>query len=314
MLIGIWNHVTSMTEDASDSDEAMGHEEHRSILQTIKAMLGIGYKPPADRIVYSHQQGIVESHALMEPYGDIPRIIHQSWKTKELPPKFQQWRQTWIDKHEGWELKLWTDEDNLEMVKSDFEWFLPAYERLPSNIQRADAARLMYMHKYGGFYADLDVECLQSHEALRKLGTALLPLMDSRQYFHWHNIPNAWMASPPGHPFWMHMLHAIGRLTHSTSNLFSPEATTGPKMLLKTAKQYDASANSSAYLLYMAPGLIFPYSWIDWTFYKTCSTESKAFNAEACKQQVDPEQLAFAVTYWSHTWEGYDKSSQLGLD
>lgn len=34
-------------------------------------------------------------------------------------------------------------------------------------LQRADAMRLFFLHKYGGIYIDLDIECLRSLDFLR---------------------------------------------------------------------------------------------------------------------------------------------------
>ena len=36
--------------------------------------------------------------------------------------------------------------------------------------QRADAMRLFFLHKYGGIYIDLDIECLRSLDFLRHYG------------------------------------------------------------------------------------------------------------------------------------------------
>jgi hypothetical protein len=42
----------------------------------------------------------------------IPRIIHQTWKTADVPPRFAAWRESWARLHPGWQHRLWTDEDN----------------------------------------------------------------------------------------------------------------------------------------------------------------------------------------------------------
>lgn len=54
---------------------------------------------------------------------------------------------------------LWTDEDNDELVKTHYREFESLYfSRLLTKVQRADIARIMYLHRYGGVYVDLDYE------------------------------------------------------------------------------------------------------------------------------------------------------------
>ncbi len=67
---------------------------------------------------------------------------------------------------------------------------------------RADAARYLYMHKYGGLYTDLDIEALRSfdHVLTNTTASVLLAYMGT-DYKYPHNIPNAFMASKPGYVF-----------------------------------------------------------------------------------------------------------------
>jgi len=52
--------------------------------------------------------------------------------------------------HPAWEYKLWTDEANRNLVKEHYPWLLETYDGFPENIMRADTARILYMHHYGG--------------------------------------------------------------------------------------------------------------------------------------------------------------------
>ena len=82
--------------------------------------------------------------------NSIPRIIHQSWKSSELPFRFKSWNLSCRRKHKDWEWVLWTDEDNLDLVRRYFPWLEEAYSALPSPIFRADFMRSLYMYKFGG--------------------------------------------------------------------------------------------------------------------------------------------------------------------
>ena len=66
-------------------------------------------------------------------------------------------------------------------------------------------------------YADLDFEALRNVEPLlpgrQVLLGSMMTGMDSCRGAEWgmcnHAIPNAWMASVRGHPFWLFALHQI---------------------------------------------------------------------------------------------------------
>ena len=98
----------------------------------------------------------------LEKGQKIPKIIHQSWKTKVLPAKFRQWSDSWSLKNPTYVRKLWTDEDNRALISEHYPWFLEKFDSFPQDIHRIDVSRIFYMHRYGGVYSDLDVVCLKS--------------------------------------------------------------------------------------------------------------------------------------------------------
>ena len=53
-----------------------------------------------------------------------------------------------------------------------------------------------------GMYADLDFEALKNIEPLLRGGGVFLAAMGKDESFV-HSLPNAWMASVKGHPFWL---------------------------------------------------------------------------------------------------------------
>ena len=91
----------------------------------------------------------------------VPKLLHQSWKNATLPAKFEAWSKSCRTVNSDWEYVLWTDDDNAFMVEKYAPWFLDSFNALPEPIERADASRNLYMHIFGGVYADLDTECLR---------------------------------------------------------------------------------------------------------------------------------------------------------
>jgi mannosyltransferase OCH1-like enzyme len=68
----------------------------------------------------------------------------------------------------------------------------------------------MYLHKFGGVFADLDFESIRPMDEYLKgkqfvLGRMSIP----PRLWSEHSIPNAFMASIPGHPIWIKVLEYI---------------------------------------------------------------------------------------------------------
>ena len=95
-------------------------------------------------------------------YDKIPKIIHQTWKSRDLPDNFKKWSKIIKDLHPDWEYKLWTDEDNRNFIKNHYSWFLKTYDNYDVHIKRVDAVRYFYLYHYGGVYIDLDFICLKN--------------------------------------------------------------------------------------------------------------------------------------------------------
>ena len=79
---------------------------------------------------------------------DFPKIIHQSWANESLREDYKKYSQTWKDLHPDYEYILWTDEDNLNLIKEEDPSFLNDYNSYNHYIKRADAARYYYMYKH----------------------------------------------------------------------------------------------------------------------------------------------------------------------
>lgn len=107
--------------------------------------------PPSDT-----QQAVYRSPAelLCRPLATnrsaVPKLFHQSWKSTVLPAKFWRWSSACRNKHPDWEWVLWTDDDNLQLVRKHFPALEDTYLSLPGDIYRVDLARNLYMYLFGG--------------------------------------------------------------------------------------------------------------------------------------------------------------------
>jgi mannosyltransferase OCH1-like enzyme len=132
----------------------------------------------------------------------IPRIIHQTWKSAEVPGRFQAAARSWRDRHPGWEYVLWTDADIDRFVRDHFPQLVTLFQRYPDQIQRVDAFRYLLLQRVGGVYADLDIECLRSFEPLRE-HRVVLPRTAPV------GLSNDLMMATPGHPLFQALIDGL---------------------------------------------------------------------------------------------------------
>ena len=228
--------------------------------------------------------------------GGITKVIHQSWKSHKLLPHQAQWQESWKEKHPQWLYRLWTDTENHKLVQESLPWLLPTYESMPKEIYRADLVRYVYMYIYGGVYIDLDFECLKPlDELLHNKSIALA--YDIRDDNGGAEIANAFMASTPGHPFWIHVLTNIVKAAGSTDVVFDAVMLTGPGAISQAFKDF---ATVEGLPIYVAPaGMIYPTLDPDLRP-DPCRYQGAAFDAAACKaRHLD----AIAITYWTGSWQ-----------
>jgi mannosyltransferase OCH1-like enzyme len=137
----------------------------------------------------------------------IPKIIMQSWKTRDVPEKWEESPKSIQKVMPDWEYVLMTDEDNRKMVKEHFPDFLECYDSLPHNIQRVDCSRYCFLYLYGGLYMDLDF--------IVQNGRDLSPLFQNGEIFLVSSgnvsgyYTNSFMASKPKNKFWLEVLEEI---------------------------------------------------------------------------------------------------------
>ena len=95
----------------------------------------------------------------------IPKIIHQTWKTKDIPEKWKLSEQEWKRLHPGWIHHVWTDEEIRNHVATRHPDLLELHDSYPYPIQRADMIRYLVLHDYGGVYSDLDLYPVKNIES-----------------------------------------------------------------------------------------------------------------------------------------------------
>jgi len=148
----------------------------------------------------------------------IPRLLHFTWKTTELPREMADYYDKWQKLHPGWDIRLWTDESMRAFVAESYPEFLSIYDSYPKMIQRADAFRYLVLGRLGGIYADLDVEPFAPVTPLLE-HAAFIGIEPLEHIFpdriH-QGVPllftNAFMGSVPDHPLWRTIIAELPKL------------------------------------------------------------------------------------------------------
>jgi hypothetical protein len=264
-----------------------------------------------------------------EPIDDrtrIPKIVFQTWKSHhEMPANYRYWRKSFVQNNPDFRCLLWDDADNLRFIETRFPWFMTQYKSYSREIFRADVVRLFFLHSYGGFYADMDSECLRPLDGMRDTGDVLVGRMGRDRSFE-HSIPNAIMASKPKQGFWLLAIaFAVDRLRQSQERKDTrPEWLTGP-VLLKDAVDFyvshspketldcilrlcpellaDAATSDFGTIKILPPSVWYPVNWNNFiqTFFRKKMFREKGVLDRSKARRIFPR--AFIVTYWSASWK-----------
>ncbi len=136
----------------------------------------------------------------------IPKTIHQIWLGKsKIPEAFREFQQTWIAYHmgNGWNYKLWTDEDVEQMLLYNQEF----YDSTDNYGVKSDILRWELLYNFGGVYIDMDYECLAALDDFHyayDFYTAVQPL--DTQFVQ---LGAALVGARPYHPILKHCIETI---------------------------------------------------------------------------------------------------------
>ncbi len=128
----------------------------------------------------------------------IPRIIHQTFETSNIPENMYNAAMSWVKYNPDCEYRFYDNEDRINLIKENFnDKVLQAYYLIENGAFRADLWRYCALYIYGGIYADIDTECQMPILALIENNDEfIVPHGESP-----HTIFNAFICSKPQHPF-----------------------------------------------------------------------------------------------------------------
>lgn len=138
----------------------------------------------------------------------IPRVIWQTYKSKDLPAPALACRKTWQDRNPGVPCHLFDDAEIDACMATHFDAAtLSVFRSLPLGVMRADMWRYAVLYVFGGVYADIDAVCLRPIEAWLTPGaSAVIGLENDTDTCQWA------FACAPRHPVVEATLRRIVRL------------------------------------------------------------------------------------------------------
>lgn len=152
----------------------------------------------------------------------IPKIIIQTWKNSTIPARYSKLVDSIKQNNPDYKYLFFTDTDIETFLKINYPEYHQTYLKLPIKIQRIDFFRYVAVYHYGGFYMDLDMNCLKPFDDLLKYN-CIFPvdefiaeymcrlqryknICDKEQYFL---LGQYAFAAAPRHPFIKNIIDII---------------------------------------------------------------------------------------------------------
>lgn len=182
----------------------------------------------------------------------VPKIAHRVWfptgPEDTIPPLYEDYWRRFADLHPAWELKTWSDPEELYPFMQNRELFdaFPRGRR-ETFAFRADVARYEILRHVGGLYLDTDTEPLRCFDPL---------LEDGRPFIAWcsdDELDPAVIASPPDHPAIRYLVDGLADVSPAAK---SPPGTTGPRYVTPRWRYRDDVRR-------LPPSAFFPYHWTE---------------------------------------------------
>jgi Glycosyltransferase sugar-binding region containing DXD motif len=232
----------------------------------------------------------------------IPRKVHQTWKTPYPHPALAQCMASFKHLNPGWEHCFYTDEQCLDWVGRVCPPLLPVYEGFATGIHRADFFRILVLYYEGGVYADIDVECL------RPLDELLAAVPEDKSLYLTRDHPvherkhfggramwmNDFMIAAPGDPFLAEVIQWMA-LNPVSSGAANAVIETGPGVLSAVMEMLGGPE--------CIPTLgVLPVPWIHALPDMNCDFPERKVYQQIILNRSWLTRNAFVVHYWFHTW------------
>ena len=132
----------------------------------------------------------------------IPKKIFQTFEHIEFSPQFQKLIDDWKIENPEYEYQIYDKTQREEFIKINFsKEIFDAYQRIKPGAFKSDLWRYCILHKYGGFYMDIDTVCLGSLNMFMSEDIDFVAAIDlNLGDLEYHSVANAFIGCTPEHP------------------------------------------------------------------------------------------------------------------
>ncbi|PAA91810.1 hypothetical protein BOX15_Mlig015448g4 [Macrostomum lignano] len=203
----------------------------------------------------------------------IPKILHYVFKSEQVFDSYKPFIKSCLDQNPDWQVLFWSDSHSEKLIADHYARFIHKYRSYRDRLEKSDSVRYMILHKFGGVYLDMDVECRKPfsrlftqppvQESLAVASATAAPsafLGEERReqtrilYGYSYCAMNSMMGSRPGHPFFQ---LAIDRML-GMPMLAHARLTTGPDFLTGLYRMWLNCSAGPASCQAKEPVLLYP--------------------------------------------------------
>jgi mannosyltransferase OCH1-like enzyme len=180
------------------------------------------------------------------------RIIHQIWfgtiptkrEAKKAYDKLKIYRDSWVIKNPTWCRIEWNKKLCMDLIKTFYPEHMDMFKKYKYEIQRCDMIRYLILHRYGGWYADMDYYCNRPlDEAMNKYKNSIYFVQSPNTVIGQDDdhISNSLMYSVRNHSFWRCVMLELEKAQKAPvyySKHLEVMFTTGPAILNRVYSQY----------------------------------------------------------------------------
>lgn len=184
--------------------------------------------------------------------------IIQTWKTKTVPPHYEDFVRKVKNLNMKWNYMFFDDEDILEFIQMKMPEYYGTFCGLSGKIQQIDFFRYLAIYYYGGVYLDLDIDLVRSLDDLIGIDYyCVFPIevKDAGDHILASQgvslIGNYAFYAPKGHPF----------LKKIIDNIVTQRI---PDDVIRSAQENHTDDSRDVYVYYRTGPMLVSQSYVDY--------------------------------------------------
>ena len=201
--------------------------------------------------LYKEREYYIEKfQGIVHPKKSIPKILFQTWETKDFDKPFQEIVDTWKIKNPEYIYKLCDSKEREVFLRTHFnKEVYDTYNKIIPGAYKADLWRYCILYIYGGVFVDIDSLCLGNLSTFLDTHQHVF-LVDFNESFGEgnHNLANGFIGIIPYSPI---MEYCINKIVHNVkTNTIPPSKLdfSGPGLLGRSVNTFLKLKETSSFV------------------------------------------------------------------